>query len=72
MERLRDAIQSSSGYRVLTYTPYVMMLRSDAGIEVTLSKYGRMLIRNASTEEEARRVAMDLLSMASGRMKHEG
>ena len=40
-----------------------MVLRSDVGEEITLRRDGRMIIRNAKSEENARSVATQVLTL---------
>lgn len=55
----------SADYCVAMWTPHFMVLKGLGGIEITLRKDGRMIVRNAGTEEEARETATRVLTLLS-------
>jgi hypothetical protein len=52
-------------YRVAMWTPHFLVLRGLSGEEITLRKDGRMIVRNARSEEKARTAATRVLSLLS-------
>ena len=62
--RLKD--HTISGHEVMLWTPHFVVLRNKDGHEITVRRDGRMIIRNASSEELARRAADDVLSIVQG------
>ena len=64
MNEAKRLFEAKSGYEIVVQTPYIIVLKSQGGTEVTLSKNGRMLIKRVSDEKEARAVAQDVLQTA--------
>lgn len=62
LDRMRVHVENE----LLMSTPSFVVFRRKNGEEVTLRKDGRMLIRNVSSEEIARRVAANVLGLFSG------
>ena len=55
-------------YRVLMWTPYFIVLKSmPGGAEITLRKDGRMVIRKAASEENARLEGHRLLDLLNAK-----
>ena len=54
-------------YRLAMWTPHFLVLRGLKGEEITLRKDGRMIVRNAESEEKARAAATRVLSLLSVR-----
>jgi len=50
-------------YRVAMSTPHFLVLRGLSGEDITLRKDGRMIVRNAESEEKARAAATRILSL---------
>jgi hypothetical protein len=61
MESIKKTLESSKGFEIVMYTPPIVILRSVAGVEVTLSKEGRILIKNVSSKDEAEIITRKLL-----------
>ena len=61
MDRLRQLLEAENSHGILVYTPYIMVLKSSRGAEVTISGNGRMLIRKVADVTEAESVAKDIL-----------
>jgi len=64
MDEVKRLFEAISGYEIVVHTPYIMVLKSQKGTEVTLSSNGRMLIKRVSDEKEARTIAQDVLQVA--------
>lgn len=64
MDEAKRLFEGTGNYEILVHTPYIMVLKNPKGVEVTLSKNGRMLIKRISNENEARAVALDILQIA--------
>lgn len=54
-------------YRVAMWTPHFLVLNGLQGEEITLRKDGRMIVRNAGSEEMARVAATKVLALLSVR-----
>ena len=65
MGEVKKLFEAKSGYKMLVHTPYIVVFKNPTGVEVTLSKNGRMLIKGVSGESEARAVAQEVLRTAS-------
>jgi len=61
----------SDEVELLMWTPHFAVLRSKEGGEVTVRKDGRMVIRNVSSEDAARKTAARILKVitASGQRR---
>jgi len=64
MDEVKRLFEAISGYEIVVHTPYIIVLKSQKGTEVTLSSNGRMLIKRVSDEKEARTIAQDILQVA--------
>ncbi len=63
MEHLKHLFETTKRYEIVMYTPYITVIRNRHGAEVTLSKDGRILIKEVFVESEARDIAENLLSI---------
>jgi len=50
-------------HEVLMWTPHFVVLKNKNGQEITLRRDGRMVVRQATSEEVARAAATDLMSL---------
>jgi len=64
MDEVKRLFEAISGYEIVVHTPYILVLKSQRGTEITLSKNGRMLIKRVPDQKEARTVAQDILQVA--------
>jgi hypothetical protein len=64
VSKVRESIERAGGYEVTVQTPYILVLRARGGEEVTFSSTGRMLVKRVQTEEAAKSIAHELLSIA--------
>jgi hypothetical protein len=53
-----------SSYELLMWTPHFVVLRSLGGQEITLRGNGRMVVRKAASEESAKQIATEVMSLA--------
>jgi hypothetical protein len=58
--KVRKSLEVS--YLLKIWTPHFVVLMSDVGEEITLRRDGRMIIRNAKSEEGARLAAVQVLN----------
>ena len=56
-------------HEILMWTPHFVVLRNSNGHEITLRKDGRMVVRKAANEEDARHAATQIMSIASNGFK---
>jgi hypothetical protein len=52
-----------SGLELMMWTPHFVILKNTGGLEITLRKDGRMIVRNAPTEELARDAATEVMKL---------
>jgi hypothetical protein len=64
MNKLHNLLETIDNYQILVYTPYIIVLKSKGGSEVTFSEDGRMLLKNVSGENEAKELACNVLEAA--------
>jgi len=50
-------------YVIVMWTPHFAVVRNLAGLEITLRRDGRMLVRNAKSETIARKAAAEMMSL---------
>jgi hypothetical protein len=62
---LKQVFEATKKYDLIIYTPHITIIRSCEGAEVTISKDGRMMIKEVSSESEARTIAGEVLKMLS-------
>lgn len=65
MGEVEKTFEAKSGYKITVHTPYILVFKNPNGVEVTLTKSGRMLIKGVAGEEEAKAVAQEVLQTAS-------
>ena len=65
MEETKKLFEAKTGYEITVHTPYIIVFKNPNGVEVTLSKNGRMLIKGVTGENEAKTVAQQVLQTAS-------
>ena len=56
MNEAKKRLEKASNYKIIVYTPHLLVLRCGKA-EVTLSKDGRMLVKQVEDENEAKLVA---------------
>ncbi|MFB0501455.1 MAG: hypothetical protein ACETVP_03205 [Candidatus Bathyarchaeia archaeon] len=64
MDDLERLLKSVKENEIIVNTPHILIFRSK-GVEVTLSRNGRMLIKKVRNEKEATAVASEVLRVAS-------
>ena len=69
MNTVRQLFEASQNFEMLVYTPYIIILRSREGREVTFSEDGRMLLKKILNEEEATALAYGVLEIVSKAIK---
>jgi hypothetical protein len=50
-------------HEVMMWTPHFVVLKNKNGQEITLRRDGRMIVRQASSEQVARAAAVDIMSL---------
>jgi hypothetical protein len=50
-------------HEIMMWTPHFVVLRNQAGQEITLRRDGRMIVRKAGSEQAARVAATDIISI---------
>ena len=60
MSRVKQALEQRGLHEIVVDTPHIIIVRSGEA-ETTLSRDGRMLIKRVSDEDEATRVANQIL-----------
>ncbi len=58
--KLRD--RKVAGYETLMWTPHFVVLKSGEGEEITVRRNGRMIVRKATSETEAKIIAAEVMS----------
>ena len=64
MNKLQKLFETVENYQILVYTPYIIVLKSKGGREVTFSEDGRILLKNVSGEGEAKALDCDVFEVA--------
>jgi len=64
MSSVKKAFENSKRYEIILYTPHIMVLKSGKEAEITFSKDKRMLIKNASSKDQAEAIAESVLRVA--------
>jgi len=64
MNKLQKLFEAVENYQILVHTPYIIVLKSKGGREVTFSEDGRILLKNVSGESEAKALACDVFEVA--------
>ncbi len=55
--------ESFSGHELMMWTPHFAVLKNKSGLEITLRKDGRMIVRNAATEKVAQDAATEVMRL---------
>jgi len=53
--------EDSGRYELLMWTPHFVVMRTSSGLEVTVRGDGRMVVRKAASEEDARNTATEIM-----------
>lgn len=69
MNRVRQVFEASKSFKILVYTPHIIVLRSREGREITFSEDGRMLLKKILNEDEARALAYGVLEVVAKTIK---
>jgi hypothetical protein len=60
----KQLFEASDKYQILVDTPYILILKNSKEIEVTFSKDGRIIIKKATDEREAEKIAQKVFQIA--------
>jgi len=69
MNMVRQLFEAGENFEILVYTPYIIIIKSREGGEVTFSKDGRMLLKKISNADEAAALAYGVLEIVSRAIK---
>ncbi len=61
LDVLLEAIRAHPNYEILAYTPYMLIVKTPRGVEVSATRQGKLLIKRVQNEQEARIAAYDIL-----------
>ena len=69
MNTVRQLLEASQNFEILVYTPYIIIIKSREGREITFSEDGRMLLKKILNEDEATALAYGVLKIVSKAIK---
>lgn len=64
MSSVKKAFDDSKRYRIVLFTPHLIIIEDAGRSEITFSKDGRMLIKEASSKNQAEAIVEDVLQVA--------
>lgn len=64
MSSVKKAFEDSKRFQIVLFTPHLIILKDARRPEITLSKDGRMLIKEASSKNQAEAIVEDVLQVA--------
>ena len=65
LDALLETIRKNPNYEVLAYTPYMLIVKTKKGAEISATRQGKLLIKRVESEEEARTVTYDILRIGA-------
>jgi hypothetical protein len=65
LDVLLEAIRTYPSYEILAYTPYMLIVKTPKGAEVSTTRQGKLLIKRVENEEEARMATYDILRIGA-------
>ena len=65
LDTVLEALRNHRGFEVLAYTPYMLIVKTPSGAEVSITKRGKLIIKRVEREDEARTAAYDVLRIGA-------
>ena len=65
LDALLEIIRKNTNYEVLAYTPYMLIVKTQKGAEISATRQGKLLIKRVKSEEEARTVTYEILQVGA-------
>ncbi len=65
LDILLEMIRPHPNYEILAYTPYMLIVKTPSGAEISATRYGKFLIKRVESEEEARTVSYEILRIGA-------
>lgn len=65
LDALLETLRTHPDYEILAYTPYMLIIKTPTGAEVSTTRQGKLLIKRVQSEEEARSAAYEILRIGS-------
>lgn len=65
LDVLLEAIRMQPNYEILAYTPYMLIVKTSTGAEISTTRQGKLLIKRVESEEEARTATYEILRVGA-------
>ncbi len=65
LDTLLETLRTHSNYEILAYTPYMLIVKTPSGAEISATRHGKLLIKRVESEKEARTVSYDILRIGA-------
>jgi hypothetical protein len=64
LKSLEAAVQASESYSTIVASSSLLRIKHGEGVEITIRRDGRMVVRKAKDEAQVRRLATELLTLS--------
>ncbi len=71
MDSVKRLFEASQNFKIVVYTPHIIIIESRKGREVTFSRDGRMLLKNILNEDDATVMADNVLEVVAKAIETE-
>ena len=65
LDVLLETLRARPKYEILAYTPYMLIVKTPTGAEVSTTRRGKLLIKRVENEEDARANAYEILRIGA-------
>ena len=65
LDALLETLRAQPSYEILAYTPYMLIVKTPNGAEVSTTRRGKLLIKRVESEEDARTTAYEILRIGA-------
>lgn len=65
LDALLETIRMHPNYEILAYTPYMLIVKTQSGAEISTTRQGKLLIKRVESEEAARTAAYNILRIGA-------
>ena len=61
LDQALESLKASSRHTILAYTPYMLIIKSQSGAEISITNRGKLLIKRVDSEAAARDAAYEVM-----------
>lgn len=65
LDKVLEIFRDQPAFEILAYTPYMLIVKTPSGAEISIRPRGKLLVKRVKSEEEARTAAYETLRIAA-------